>query len=214
MKKVISFGLWGDHEDYMVGASRNLDLAPEIYPGWEVWFYIENDVDPKVIAEVTERADNVVVYDDAHGWEGLFKRFLPMCDPEVDVFISRDCDSRLSDREYQAVQVWLENLTQFHCMRDHEAHKYPPVLGGMWGAKRNGLLNLNYMFELILAHNNQGYFDDQNGLAGIYQKFPYLFLEHDDREFFGGKPFPDHAPMEYGTFVGERITAEDKEGVV
>ena len=137
-----------------------------------------------------------------------------MCDPEVDVFISRDCDSRLSDREYQAVQVWLENSTQFHCMRDHEAHKFPPVLGGMWGAKRNGLLNLNYMFELVLAHNDKSYFDDQNGLAVIYQKFPYLFIEHDDREFFGGTPFPDHAPMQYGTFVGERITAEDKEGVV
>lgn len=214
MKKVISFGLWGDHEDYMVGAMRNLDLAPDIYPEWEVWFYIEDDVDKEVIEKVRERADNVVVYSDAKGWEGLFKRFLPMRDPMVDVFISRDCDSRLSDREYQAVEKWLESDRQFHCMRDHEAHKFPPVLGGMWGAKKLGLLSLDYLFLTILEYNNQSYFDDQNGLTAIYQKFPYLFLEHDDREFFGGNPFPQHEPMKYGTFVGERITAEDNVGVI
>jgi|ETNvirenome_6_85_1030632.scaffolds.fasta_scaffold01390_2 hypothetical protein len=214
MKKVISFGLWGNGEEYMVGAMKNLDLALDIYPGWEVWFYIESDVDPKIVEKVRQLADNVIVYDDAHGWEGLFKRFLPMCDPSVDVFISRDCDSRLSDREYQAVEEWVASDKQFHCMRDHEAHKYPPVLGGMWGAKEFGLLNLDYLFHNILGYNKQSYFDDQNGLLVLYRSFTQLFLEHDDRGEFNGKPFPTHAPMQYGTFVGERITVDDKPGVV
>lgn len=214
MKKVISFGLWGNNPDYTAGAIKNIDLARRIYPGWEVWFYIEDDVDPKVVESVEQVADKVIEYKDAHGWDGLFKRFLPMCDPEVDVFISRDCDSRLSDREYQAVEEWLASDKQFHAMRDHEAHRFPPVLGGMWGAKREGLLSLNSLYERILTFNNSSYFDDQNGLRITYESFPELFFEHDDREAYNGTPFPFHKPMEYGTFVGQRITSDDAEGRV
>tara|TARA_R110002020_G_scaffold163895_4_gene350118 strand:+ start:7581 stop:8225 length:645 start_codon:yes stop_codon:yes gene_type:complete len=214
MRKVISFGLWGDHPDYMVGAIKNIELASEVYPGWEVWFSIEESIPADVIKEVSERADNVIIYSDASGWEGLFKRFLPMCDPSVDVFISRDCDSRLSDREFQAVQSWLSSDKQFHCMRDHEAHKYPPVLGGMWGAKRFGLINTDFLFHTILSYNKKSYFDDQKGLATFYKSFSPLFLEHDDRGEFNGQDFPYHKPMKYGTFIGQRITADDKEGRV
>lgn len=214
MKKVISFGLWGNAEEYTVGAIKNIDLARKIYPEWEVWFYVESDVAEEVVEDLRQKADNVIVYGDAQGWEGLFKRFLPMSDPDVDVFISRDCDSRLSDREKQAVDEWLSSDKQFHCMRDHEAHNFPPVLGGMWGAKRHHLLNLDYLFYTILGYNNKSYFDDQNGLLVLYKGFTDLFFEHDDRKAFNGTPFPFHEPMEYGSFVGERITVDDKPGVV
>ena len=84
----------------------------------------------------------------------------------------------------------------------------------MWGAKRHHLLNLDYLFYTILGYNKKSYFDDQNGLLALYKSFTNLFLEHDDRGKFNGKPFPAHDPMQYGTFVGERITADDKPGVV
>ena len=96
MKKVISFSVWGTEPDYLVGARRNAEIAPGVYPGWETWFYVEKGTEVDLKA-----ADKVIYYDKELGTDGAFQRFRPMEDPSVDIFISRDCDSRLSDREWQ-----------------------------------------------------------------------------------------------------------------
>jgi len=61
-------------------------------------------------------------------------RFLPLGDPMVDIFISRDLDSRVSSRERKAVEEWEHSNLSLHTMRDHPYHGVP-FLGGMWGAK-------------------------------------------------------------------------------
>lgn len=62
-------------------------------------------------------------------------RFLPVIDPTVDIFLSRDLDSIVNEREVAAVKEWLTSSDQiFHGMRDNPAHRWE-VLGGMWGAK-------------------------------------------------------------------------------
>ena len=38
-------------------------------------------------------------------------RFFPTLDPQVEVFLSRDLDSRFSARELSAVTAWLSNST-------------------------------------------------------------------------------------------------------
>ena len=48
--------------------------------------------------------------------------------------ISRDLDSRFSDREKFAVQEWLNSNKSHHIMRDHPHHDFE-VLGGLWGSK-------------------------------------------------------------------------------
>ena len=39
MKKIISFSLWGSNPKYTIGAIRNAELTPIIYPGWVSRFY-------------------------------------------------------------------------------------------------------------------------------------------------------------------------------
>ena len=51
-------------------------------------------------------------------------RFMPLLDPQVSHFVSRDLDSRLNAREGAAVQEWLLSDKAFHFMRDHPAHRY------------------------------------------------------------------------------------------
>jgi len=209
MKKVISFSVWGDNLDYLAGVSRNIDIAPDVYPGWETWVYVEDGT--KI--DVEKKADKVIVYKPEAGCDGAFQRFRPMQDSNVDVFISRDADSRLSDREYQAVQEWLSSDKQFHSMRDHEAHVWP-VMAGMWGAKRDGLINLDFVYNQLCKYKAQTYFDDQKALAQYYSMLSGLFLEHDNFGRFNGKPFPKHDKMQFGSFVGQRITWDDKEGAI
>ena len=54
----------------------------------------------------------------------------------MDVFVSRDLDSLISDREQAAVQDWLNAEAAFHVMRDHPDHGVP-MLGSAWGTKLN-----------------------------------------------------------------------------
>jgi hypothetical protein len=70
-------------------------------------------------------------------WTGMFWRFYA-CE-DSDIILSRDTDSRLSNREKLAVDEWLESDKDFHIMRDHPYHN-TEILGGMWGV-RNGLLD-------------------------------------------------------------------------
>ena len=63
-------------------------------------------------------------------------RFLPVLDPQVELAMSRDLDSRFTAREAAAVAEWRagECPGSLHAMRDHPWHGVP-VMGGGWGAK-------------------------------------------------------------------------------
>ena len=61
-------------------------------------------------------------------------RFLPVRDPQVEVLLSRDLDSRLSSREAAAVAEWLASGHALHTMRDHFSHRMP-MMAGMWGVR-------------------------------------------------------------------------------
>ena len=49
-------------------------------------------------------------------------RFLPLIDPNVDLYISRDVDSLIWQREVDAVDAWLRSNYTFHIMRDNLYH--------------------------------------------------------------------------------------------
>ena len=53
---------------------------------------------------------------------------------QVDIYISRDLDSRINSREAAAVEEWLKSDRDFHFMRDHPLHG-TTILGGAWGTK-------------------------------------------------------------------------------
>ena len=55
---------------------------------------------------------------------------LPVGDEFVDLFGSRDVDSLLIEREKESVDVWLQDKTLFHIMRDNPHHN-TQILGGM-----------------------------------------------------------------------------------
>jgi hypothetical protein len=141
LKNVIAFSLWGDKPIYWVGALRNIELAKGYYPGWICRFYVDKNSRKDLIE--TLKGDNVEVVlvdskgsnDNPYYHHGMFWRFNAAVDEDVDVFLSRDCDSRISEREVAAVNEWLESDKDFHIMRDHPYHAVP-ILGGMWGCRK------------------------------------------------------------------------------
>lgn len=135
MKKIISYSIWGDKPMYLEGALYNIELAKKFYPGWKVRFYYQSDMPNHFVTQLKLTGAECIpkqFYRDT--WFGLYWRFCPMYDdPQVERFIVRDTDAKLSAREADAVQQWIESRKPFHIMRDNKEHNIE-ILGGMWGA--------------------------------------------------------------------------------
>lgn len=163
MKKIISFCLWGNAPKYCIGAIKNAYLTNKIYgEGWISRFYCGQSV-PELIIKQLKAIKNceVIIMEEEGNWNGMFWRFLPCSESDVSIVLSRDCDSRLSLREKDAVDEWLESEKSFNIMRDHPLHG-TEILGGMWGVKNPKLSN---MANLIEKYNKGNFWQvDQNFL--------------------------------------------------
>ena len=138
MKKLITFSLWGSDPLYVEGAVLNAKLAEEIYPDWICRYYVAGKNTPQNVIQKIKECPNieVVIVDEKGGTNFSMHRFTACDDSDVECFISRDTDSRLSYKEKNGVDEWLESDMGFHIMRDHPNHVCALMLG-MWGMKRN-----------------------------------------------------------------------------
>ena len=143
MKNIISYSLWGDTPMYNIGAIRNAEMAPDIFPEFICRFYLGSDV-PKETRDELEKHEHVEIIDvdESNDWQGMFWRFWAVdSEDDVDVVVFRDTDSRLSKREYEAVREWYQSGRCLHIMRDHPFHS-EPIMGGMWGVRTKPFMEL------------------------------------------------------------------------
>lgn len=160
-KKVISYALFeeppakakhaGDllrnFQSYLDSMQANVQQASLYYPDWIVrvsvfGFSASDQIIDQIVAFDKRRVEVVVCHSDSplalNPGTKMIARFLVHDDPTVDVFISRDADSRFSPRELFAVNQWLSSNQMFHTMRDNPYHTVP-ILGGMFGMKQGCL---------------------------------------------------------------------------
>lgn len=214
--KVVAFSLWGSHPAYYRGAIENAKLIGDrYYRGWQSWFFVGSDAPAHYISELAKLASKLF-FINRSDFSLAFERFSPILYNDVDVAVSRDADSRISDKEYQAVRYWEDTDKIFHAMRDHKFHNFP-VMAGMWGVKSNmNNIALNDFREMY-SNRSQKFETDQLYFADFYKKHASLFLEHDDLKRYGGVSFPKHKSFDYGSHIGQRIDqnnnpASDLEG--
>jgi len=197
MKKIISFSLWGNNALYVVGALVNADIAKEEWPDWICRFYVGDTVPKEAIDDLKER-DNVEVVEmnKDESWNGMFWRFYPTSDPDVDVVIFRDADSRLNIRDRVAVEEWIASDKGVHIMRDNCQHGWA-ICGGMWGVKKGTLPNLRNIIEKneLKEKNNKHGIDQIFLQYEVYDNIITDAFVHDDwfpNGFLGEEkhPFP------------------------
>ena len=213
MIKVISFSIYGDKPMYTVGLLKNLELAKNIYPDWTVYIYYNNTV-PVDMIEKYKDFDNCELFDmNNYNIPGMFWRFLPH--ENVERFISRDADSRLSIREKLAVNEWIESDKYLHTMRDHPHHSVK-IFGGMFGLKIDNNYKIDEEINKWIIDKDKSLFNrygDVNFLNDIvYEKYFKMkdILTHDSvfTHFLYSKPFP--IPLQDYRFVGEIYDENDK----
>ncbi len=212
MKKVISYSLWGDNLIYNIGAIRNVEIASIFYPDFECWFYVHKESVPEIIIERLSKFNNTKIIfkeGDLNNSKPMMWRFEAILDPEVEIMLSRDTDSRFLVREKLAVEEWLNSKFSFHIMRDHPYHT-TEILGGMFGTKKNPKIDWETHIkncQQIGARDYDQYFlkeiiyplieDDCLIHASFWKKedfcqpFPIGF--ENDYKFVGGHVYPNES---------------------
>ncbi|KAK2156411.1 hypothetical protein LSH36_214g03024 [Paralvinella palmiformis] len=167
--KVIAMSLYGSSPKYIEGAIRNAQLARIFFTDWSLRFYVlhPNTTDTGHVrydvirtlhdlgAQIRYVPDDIRVDIPPMMWRHLVAK-----DPEVDVFLIQDSDSRLSGRLYRVVDHWLRTTNaSVYCMRDHPWHSVSPLSGGMWGAHRaefSRLMNDQFLAEMAQFNDSYG----------------------------------------------------------
>lgn len=179
MKKVLSFCLWGDNPTYTIGAIKNAELALHFYPDFECWFYIHKDTVPlEIIEKLNNMSNTKIILKEGNLQElkPMMWRFLSIDDPEVEINMSRDTDTRILLREKLAVDEWLSSGKEFHIMRDHPHHmnKNTPIMGGMFGTRK---IKDIYWTEIInnikTSNSNRPLYDTDQELLSKFI-YPYI----------------------------------------
>ena len=171
--RLITFSVFGNNPIYCFGAVENARLAKEIYPDWIARFYIAQDVPEEYVNQIKDHGGEVVLCERKNSYDGLNWRFRPLSEPDVDVWISRDADSRLSWRERRAVDEWLDSDQTAHLLRDSHNHGYT-IMAGMFGIKNKpfhkkyGVINLDNQSASVRT-------DDQT----ILEQVVWPFIKHD-----------------------------------
>ena len=219
-KKVISFSLYGKHPDYTLGAIANARHANRAYPGWICRFYVADDVPKSIVSRLKIYGAEVVNMGRRVEHEARLWRFFAAIDPEVEMAVFRDTDSRFTKCELVMVNDWLASDKKFHVMR----WDYSPevsVMGGLWGLRGN-ISELRDPLESASSRlkGSDEKFLNRNLTPKMKGKV-YVNELHtsNPRHFFIGEtihPFPQFAYTERGFFlnmlmpIGMRIPSRRK----
>jgi hypothetical protein len=214
MVKVISFSLWGNNETYTKGAIINAELANIFFPDFECWVYLHKESVPnEIIDELGEMKNVKVIIKTGDLTNEVCKprmwRFEAIDDPNVEIMMSRDTDTRILPREKLAVDEWLKSDKNFHIMRDHPHHFYK-ILAGMFGSRKiPEIICWKDEINKFIKTNNKMY--DQDFLREII--YPHIKNDAVVHATFSkfepqSKDFPIKYDSEY-RFVGEYVYSDE-----
>lgn len=134
-KNIISFSYDSNIVEHVQGAIANAHLCAQLFPKWTCRFYTNCDASTCNIklpnAEIRNAMHDPVAKSASHH---LWK-YLVMRDVRVNRYLIRSVTSRLSLRDFAAVQEWIENKdVLLHVIRDHPTLHDSFVLDGLFGA--------------------------------------------------------------------------------
>ena len=154
-RKVVSMSLYGNDPHYIWGVIRNAQLIPVYLPEWTLRVYVAAKsapsklaVEPRIIKKLRFLGAEIARVSTRNSMEPRNWRLLAASDQQLDYFLVRDADARLSERESAAVRDWVsmaeKNGSSFviHCIRDHPKHANQAIVDGLWGGRPRPLHQL------------------------------------------------------------------------
>jgi hypothetical protein len=208
-RKIISFSLWGNNKLYCCGAIANAKLAVTLFPGWTCRFYVADDVPKRVVRDLRDLGAEIIPKSTSMGFTGLFWRFEVADDIDVERFIVRDCDSRLTPRDAAMVKEWEESRFPVHIIRDCESH-CAWICGATWGMVTDFLVLQGLTMQDLVIQFWQDY-RDGNTEHGFESNRGRLYGV--DQEFLSRKIFPmirDYHMAHVANFNNLKFTGKER----
>jgi hypothetical protein len=105
-KRVISYSLYGNEQRYADGALANVELMPTIYPDWEIYIYHDTTVPSNIIDKLTKyKYVKMINMFNTSIVNKMSWCFLVALDTDVERYVIRNIDTRLSLRENQQLTI-------------------------------------------------------------------------------------------------------------
>lgn len=182
MVNVFSFCLYGpENPKYYRGLLENIFLIGKYFPTWKVYVYYGPDVEEPMLRQLEACSSVVLRATNVLGAINMIHRFYAIDEPEVDLMMVRDADSRVHWKDRWAVREFARQ-SQFvaHTIRDNIEHT-ADMMGGLWGIRKSAGLNLHAEYSAYKEDPGKGHRNghDQNFLTDvIYPKVVYRMLVH------------------------------------
>ncbi|MGC8751783.1 hypothetical protein [Hydrotalea sp.] len=216
-KKIISYSLYGSKPMYLWGAVENIKTAAWLFPDFICRFYVDDTV-PAAFLEQLHQYSHVEVIDmTGSNLPKMTWRFLPADDSNVELFLSRDADSRLSEREKWIIDDWIQNGKQFLLIKDHPVfYKGFLMMGGLWGMKNIAPYGMQQLIQNWWQQYPQNgldiYNDDQHFLSAVIYPAILDKLSYYDDYNLNGLPFAQKIkiPRSNYHFIGEAFDENNK----
>ena len=224
MKRIIVFALWGNMRIYCIGAIKNAILAKKYFPEWICRYYYDNTV-PEIIIDFLKSLDNTELVfiekqSGSNGWKtpgqfGSLWRYSVFNDDDVEIWLSRDTDSRISPYEKKYIDEFINSDKIIHSFRDE---KEPLIRAGMVSFKNYSInnaiikdnriingkkLDIKEMMNYINKDNTPFYCDEKfliDKLLPLFKNFYNFNLRND-----GSILFPSYC----GSYVGACLDEYD-----
>jgi hypothetical protein len=148
--KVLSFSLYGDNPKYNIGAIKNSELHKDFFSDWEMRVYYNSTVPTSTLKQLEKNGVNIIDTKIDKDRQNSLWRFYPAGDETIDYFISRDCDSRIFERDVLSVNQWIESEKPFHIIREHPWGHTWVINAGMWGCVGGFIENIEKSIEQYL----------------------------------------------------------------
>jgi hypothetical protein len=148
-KKIFSYCVYGSDKKYCLGMCKNIEQIINIFPDFEIWITLGNDV-PIMYIDIYRSYNNVhLIYTEFSTGRLMSQRFFCIDDPTVELMLVRDSDSRFTTRDIWCINHFLKSDFKAFTIRDHRYH-FKEIMGGQWGIKRITGLNIRDSYNAFI----------------------------------------------------------------
>jgi hypothetical protein len=192
MVNAFSFCLYGpETQKYYRGLLENIFLAGKYFPTWKVYVYYAPDVTEGMVNHLRACTSVVLRPTNVYGAINMIHRFYAIDEPDVQLMMVRDADSRIHWKDRWAIREFVAH-PEFHAhtIRDNVEHT-ADMMGGLWGLRKSAGLSIHALYAEYTENPQRGHRlgHDQNFLSDvIYPRvLPDLLVHYSHRRVKKGE---------------------------